>query len=326
MLASGAAGVAGDWVTLLLSPWLLALLGLCIGSFLNVVIHRLPAMYMRGWWAFDIADFALSDKRSWHSAFGQRSQPPAALATAAGAIRQELDASPEQTLWRPRSRCPHCGHQIRAVENVPVLSWLMLRGRCSACKAPIAARYPLVEAATGVLFALCAVIYGPTWQTAVACVAVALLIAMALIDLDYTLLPDSLTIPLVVIGLVAAATGVSAVAWKDAAIGALAGYGVLWALGVTWAVLFRKPNAMAEGDMKMLAGLGALLGWQALPGILLVAAGIGSVIGLAMIAFGGHKRETPIPFGPYLALAGLAALLLRGPFVGLAEQMLPFVG
>lgn len=325
-MPAGAAGPAADWVVLLLSPWVMALVGLCVGSFLNVVVHRLPTIYMRGWWAFDVADFALSDKRSWRSAFGGSAEPPAELAAAAGAINRQLETSPPLSLWRPRSRCPHCGHQLRASENIPIASWIAQRGRCSACKAPIGTRYPLVEGATALLFALCAWIYGPTWHTAIACVAVALLIAMALIDLDYTLLPDSLTLPLVAMGLAAAAAGVTAVSWKDAAAGALAGYGVLWALGVIWAVLFRKPNAMAEGDMKMLAGLGALLGWQALPGILLVSAGVGSVIGITLIAFGGHKRETPIPFGPYLALAGIAALLMRERFVALAEDLLPFLG
>jgi leader peptidase (prepilin peptidase) / N-methyltransferase len=325
MPPAGAAATA-DWAALLLSPWVLAMLGLCIGSFLNVVVYRLPTIYMRGWWAFDVADFALSDKRSWRSAFGARSEPPAELVGAASAIQKQLDESPPLSLWRPRSRCPQCGHQLRVAENIPVASWLALRGRCSACKAPISLRYPLVECATAVLFALCAFVYGPTWQTVLACIAVALLMAMALIDLDFTLLPDSLTIPLVAMALVAAAAGVSVVSWQDAAIGALAGYGSLWALGATWAVLFRKPNAMAEGDMKMLAGLGALLGWQALPGILLLSAGAGSVVGIALIAFGGHKRETPIPFGPYLALAGVAALLLRQQFVALAEGMFPFFG
>jgi leader peptidase (prepilin peptidase)/N-methyltransferase len=311
---------------LLLSPWGLALLGLCVGSFLNVVVHRLPTIYMRGWWAFDVADFALRDKRSWRSAFGARAEPPAELPLAADAIDKQLEGAEPLSLWRPRSRCPHCGHVLRVSENIPVVSWLVLRGRCSACRAPISKRYPLVEAATAGLFALAAASFGPTWQAAIACAAVALLIAMALIDLEYTLLPDSLTIPLVVVGLLGAAAGVTAVAWKDAAIGALAGYGILWFLGVVWAVVFRKPNAMAEGDMKMLAGLGALLGWQALPGILLASAGVGSLIGIGLIAFGGHKRETPIPFGPYLALAGLAALFMRDSFVTLADQMLPLLG
>lgn len=323
--ASGA-GAAADWVVLLSSPWVLALLGLCVGSFLNVVVHRLPAMYMRDWWSFDIADFALSDKRSWRSAFGARAEPPAELLAAAGAIHRQLETSPVLSLTSPRSRCPHCGHQLRASENVPLLSWLWLRGRCSACRAPIGLRYPLVEAATAALFALCGASFGPSWQTLVACIAVALLVVMALIDLDYTLLPDSLTIPMIAVGLGAAAAEVAAVTWRDAAIGALAGYGTLWALGVIWAVLLRKPNAMAEGDMKMLAGLGALLGWQALPGILLVAAGVGSLVGIGLIAFARHKRETPIPFGPYLALAGLLALLMRERFAGLAQDMLPFLG
>ena len=322
----GAAAGAADWVAWVLSPWGLSLVGLCIGSFLNVVVHRLPTMYMRGWWAFDVADFALSDKRSWRSAFGTQAEPPPELAAAASAINRQLEAGTPLSLWRPRSRCPHCGHTLRATENIPLASWFALRGRCSACKAPIGVRYPLVEVATAVLFALCAWVYGPTVQALIACVAVALLIAMALIDLDYTLLPDSLTIPLVAMALLAAAAGASWVSWKDAAVGALAGYGLLWALGATWAILFRKPNAMAEGDMKMLAGLGALLGWQALPGILLVSAGLGSVVGIALIALGRQRRETPIPFGPYLALAGLAALLMRAHFVSLAESMLPFSG
>lgn len=324
--AAGAAAPAADWVVLLLSPWVLALLGLCVGSFLNVVVHRLPMMYMRGWWAFDIADFALSDKRSWRSAFGATAEPPVELAAAAAAVNRQIEASAPMSLVSPRSRCPRCGHQLRVSENIPILSWLALRGRCSACKAPIGLRYPLVEGATALLFAWAAVVHGTSWQTVIACTAVALLIAMALIDLDYTLLPDSLTIPLVVIGLAAAAAGVSWVPWRDAAIGALAGYGVLWALGATWAVLFRKPNAMAEGDMKMLAGLGALLGWQALPGILLVSAGVGSIVGIGLIVLRKHQRETPIPFGPYLALAGLAALLMRDRFATLAEDMLPFLG
>ncbi|MCC6247156.1 MAG: prepilin peptidase [Rubrivivax sp.] len=326
MAGAPAAAAAADWMVLLFSPWALALLGLCIGSFLNVVVHRLPTMYMRGWWAFDIADFALADKRSWRSAFGAKAEPPVELAAAAGAINRQLEASPPLSLTSPRSRCPHCGHTLRVSENVPVLSWLVLRGRCSACRAPIGLRYPLVEAATAVLFALCAVVFGPGWMALVACIAVALLLAMALIDLDYTLLPDSLTIPLVVLGLVAALAGISPVAWRDAAAGALVGYGVLWALGVIWAVLLRKPNAMAEGDMKMLAGLGALLGWQVLPGILLVAAGLGSVIGIGLIVFAKHKRETPIPFGPYLALGGVLALLMRERFVAPVEDMLPMLG
>jgi len=304
---------AADWATVLLSPWLLGLLGLLIGSFLNVVVHRLPAMVMRDWWRWDLADFALADPRSWRAAFGARAEPPQELAAASAAVVARLDAEAPLTLTRPRSRCPHCGHVILARENVPVLSWLALRGRCSACKARISARYPLVELVTAGLFAACAVTFGVKAMTVVACTAVALLLVMGLVDLDTTLLPDSLTIPLVVLGLVAAGAGWSGVSWRDAATGALLGYGVLWALGAFWQVVFRKANAMAEGDMKMLAGIGALLGWQVLPGVLFLAAGLGAVVGVALIAFGGHRRDKPIPFGPYLALGGLVAIFFAAP-------------
>jgi leader peptidase (prepilin peptidase)/N-methyltransferase len=314
--AQGAAFLA-----IVLSPLGLGLLGLLIGSFLNVVVHRLPTMYMRGWWAFDVADFALGDKRSWAAAFGRASDPPSELARAASAINGELEKLAPLSLVSPRSRCPSCGHQLRATENVPVLSWLLLGRRCSACKAPISWRYPLVEAATGALFAACGWRHGASAMAVVGCIAVALLLVMALIDLEFTLLPDSLTIPLVVLGLVAAAAGWSGVSWRDAATGAVLGYGILWALGAIWATVLRKPNAMAEGDMKMLAGLGALLGWQALPGVLLVSAGVGSVVGLGLIAFGGHRRGTPIPFGPYLALAGLAALFAREALAGIGAPL-----
>lgn len=154
----------------------------------------------------------------------------------------------------------------------------------------------------------------------------ALLLPMALIDLEYTLLPDSLTIPLVVLGLVAAAAGWTPVRWGDAAIGALLGYGVLWAFGAFWQLALRKANAMAEGDMKMLAGIGALAGWQALAGALFLAAIVGAVVGVGLIALGRHKREVPIPFGPYLALGGLAAVLFPQAIAGFGESLAPLVG
>jgi leader peptidase (prepilin peptidase)/N-methyltransferase len=321
--ASGA-GAAADWMVLLLSPWVLALLGLCVGSFLNVVVHRLPAMNLRDWWEHDIADFALSDKRSWQATFGSGSEPPAELTVAGRAVKTRLQATTAVSLLRPRSRCPSCGHQLRAHENVPLLSWLMLKGRCSACGTRISLRYPLIEGGTALLFGGVAAVYGTSPFSVVACIAVSLLICMALVDLEFTLLPDSLTIPLIAVGLVAAAAKWSPVSWADAAAGALAGYGVLWALAVIWSI--RHPHAMAEGDMKMLAGLGALLGWQALPGILLVAAGVGSVLGIGLIVFAKHRRETPIPFGPYLALAGILALLLRERFTGPVEELRPGLG
>ncbi|MBS0307215.1 MAG: prepilin peptidase [Proteobacteria bacterium] len=311
---------------LILSPLGLGILGLLIGSFLNVVVHRLPAMYMREWWRFDLAEFALADARSWRAAFGARDEPPRELAAASEAIKRHLDGLAPLTLWRPRSRCPECGHAIRALENIPVVSWLVLRGRCSACGTRIAWRYPLLEAATGILFAACAWRFGASAQALVSCAAVALLLPMALIDLEYTLLPDSLTIPLVVLGLVAAAAGWTPVRWGDAATGALVGYGVLWAFGAFWQLALHKANAMAEGDMKMLAGIGALTGWQPIAGALFLAAILGAVVGVGLIALGRHKREVPIPFGPYLALGGLAAVLFPQAIGGFGESLAPLVG
>jgi leader peptidase (prepilin peptidase) / N-methyltransferase len=317
---------AGDAAALILSPPALGLIGLVIGSFLNVVVHRLPAMYMRGWWAFDVADFALGDPRSWRAAFGARSDPPPELAAASRAVTTQLEKEAALTLMRPRSRCPSCGHVLRATENIPLLSWLVLRGKCSACGTRISARYPLVEATTAALFAGCAWLFGASALTVVSCIAVALLIVMALIDLETTLLPDSLTIPLAVVGLVAAAAGWTGVRWTDAAAGALLGYGVLWAFGAFWQVVFRKPQAMAEGDMKMLAGIGALLGWQAVPGVLFLAAGLGAVIGLALIALRRHRRDVPIPFGPYLALGGLVAIFFAAPLREFGQSLAPLAG
>ncbi|GMV46212.1 MAG: hypothetical protein AMXMBFR66_16100 [Pseudomonadota bacterium] len=313
-------------IELLLSPPALGVLGLLVGSFLNVVVHRLPAMYMRDWWRHDVAGFALADPRSWQAAFGAAAKPPRELEAASRAVLQRLDQLTPLTLLRPPSRCPACGHRIKAHENVPVLSWLLLRGRCSACGTGIAPRYLLVELATGLLFAACAWLFGAGAHALVSCAALALLIVMALVDLDYTLLPDSLTIPLVVLGLVAAALHWTPVRWSDAAAGALVGYGVLWAFGAFWQLVLRKANAMAEGDMKMLAGIGAVLGWQAVPGVLFLAATLGALIGVGLIVLGRHRRDVPIPFGPYLALGGLAGILLPSAVGGFGAALAPLVG
>ncbi|MCE2916248.1 MAG: prepilin peptidase [Rubrivivax sp.] len=314
MLAQGA--------DLWLSPWLLGLLGLLIGSFLNVVIHRLPAMEMRDWWAFDVGDYALRDPRSWLALTGSaKSAPPKVFGPAAQAIEHTVEQLGTLSLLRPASRCPACGHRIRWYENIPVVSWLVLRGKCSACKTPISVRYPLVELLTGAMFAALAVVHGPGALTVVFCVAAALLIAMGGIDLDTTLLPEKLTIALIGLGGVAALTGWSGTTPVDALAGALLGYGVLWALGFLWAVLFRKKNAMAEGDMKMLCGLGALLGWQALPGLLLLAAGLGAVIGIAAMMFKGQGSQHRMAFGPYLALGGLVAMLAGPALAGFGSTL-----
>lgn len=291
---------------LLLSPIALAVLGLCVGSFLNVVIHRLPRMMLREWWQ-ETAEFQLGDPRAWRPLFGAKSEPPAAFGAATSAIRDALQKLPALSLLKPRSRCPSCGHQLAWHENVPLLGWLRLGGRCSACKARISARYPAVEAATALLFAACGLVFGVQAQTLLWCLALALLIAMALIDLDTTLLPDSLTLPLIGLGLVGALAGWTRVPLDTAVIGALAGYFSLWLLAYLYKLL-RGVQGMAEGDFKMLAGLGALLGWQALPSVVLLASAVGATVGICLIVFKGHQREVPIPFGPYLAGGGIAAL------------------
>ncbi len=257
-------------------------LGLLIGSFLNVVIHRLPQMMERQW-AEQCADL--------------NGQTP-----------------PEQApfnLLTPRSRCPHCGHGIRWYENIPVLSWLALRGRCAACHARIGVRYPLVELATGALFAWCAWRWGWTAPAAAWCLFSALLVAMTLIDWDTTLLPDDLTLPLLWAGLIAAALGWSAVPLAQAVWGAVAGYLSLWT--VYWAFkLATGKEGMGYGDFKLFAALGAWFGWPALIPIILMASVIGAVIGVGMKLTHALREGGVMPFGPFLALAGLTAMIF-GP-------------
>ena len=291
---------------LLLTPPGLAVLGLCVGSFLNVVIHRLPQVMWRDWWR-ETAEFQLADPMAWTPAFGTTPHPRDSFASAVRSIEDALGRLTTLTLARPRSRCPSCGHTVRWYENLPIVGWLLLRGRCSACKAPISLRYPIVEAVTAALFAACGVAFGAQASTLLWCVVVALLIAMALIDLDTTLLPDSLTLPLIGLGLLGSLAGWTRVPLVESVSGMLAGYLVLWTVSTLYRLL-RGVQGMAEGDFKMLAGLGALLGWKALPSVVLLSSAVGAAVGLALIAFRGHRREVPIPFGPYLAGGGLAAL------------------
>ena len=288
------------------SPLALALLGLCVGSFLNVVAHRLPKVLEREWW-LDVAENQLADPDAWQRVSGHKNAPPAAFAQAAQAISEALESLAPLSLARPRSRCPNCGHVLRWHENLPVIGWLRLQGRCAGCGTAISKRYPLVELATGLLFAACGWKFGAQAQTLVWCAAVALMVAMALIDLDTTYLPDDLTLPLIGLGLLGAGLGWTGVRLEDAAWGALAGYGALWLLAFSYKKL-RGVEGMGEGDFKLLAGLGALLGWQLLPSIVLLASAVGAVVGISLIAFGGHKREVPIPFGPYLVGGGIAAI------------------
>jgi leader peptidase (prepilin peptidase)/N-methyltransferase len=288
------------------SPLALAVLGLCVGSFLNVVAHRLPAMLEREWW-LDVAENQLGDAEAWRRVSGQKGTPPPAFAQSAQAIAKTLEALPALSLGQPRSRCPHCGHVLRWHENLPLLGWLRLKGRCSACGGAISPRYPIVEVVTGLLFAACGWKFGAQPQTLAWCAAVALMVAMALVDLDTTYLPDDLTLPLIGLGLLGAGLGWTGTTLESAAWGAFAGYGSLWLLAYSYKKL-RGVEGMGEGDFKLLAGLGALLGWQLLPSIVLLASAVGAVVGLTLIAFGGHKREVPIPFGPYLVGGGLAAM------------------
>ncbi len=260
---------------------LAAVVGLCVGSFLNVVIHRLPKMLEREW-AANCADL--------------RGEEPA-------------PAEP-YNLWRPRSACPACGHAIGALENVPVVSWLALRGRCSACKAPISSRYPLVEIAGGALAALAIWHFGPNAKGVAAAILLWTLLALALIDADTKLLPDDLTLPLLWAGLVANLQGLF-VPLAEAVIGAIAGYLVLWT--VYWLFkLIRGKEGMGYGDFKLLAALGAWLGWKMLPPIILLSSVAGAVIGIVLIVFRGRDSQLTLPFGPYLA-AGGAIALFAGP-------------
>ncbi len=291
-----------------LSPAVLGVVGLLVGSFLNVVIHRLPLMMERQWWG-DVAA-QLGDAESHRRVFGRGPAPE--IASQSESLLKAVEALPPLGLARPASRCPQCGHRIRWYENVPLVSWIVLRGRCSACGASIGWRYPLVELLTGALFALIAWRLGPTASTMLWCVAAALLVAMSAIDWDTTVLPDTLTLSLLWLGLLAAAAGgLPGVDLRTSVIGAAAGYGALWA--VYWVFrLATGKEGMGFGDFKLLAALGAWLGWTALLPIVLGASIVGAVAGLAMKATGALREGRFVPFGPFLAAAGLAVILL-GP-------------
>ena len=291
-----------DW---LLAPLSMGLLGLLIGSFLNVVIHRKPIILERQWMG-DAAQY-LQDEQAITRVLGREPALLDRLADTGRRLQTSLEGLPALSLSRPASHCPACGHPIAWYENIPLISWLRLRAKCSACEAPISARYPLVELFTGVLFACVAMKFGNTAATLVYGLASAMIIAAAMIDLDTTLLPDDLTLPLIGLGIAAAWQNWIPVALADAALGALFGYFSLWAVARTYRAL-RHVDGMAEGDFKLLAGLGALLGWQALPAVILLSSAVGATVGIFMIVARGHERSVPIPFGPYLAGGGLTAL------------------
>ena len=313
-LSAASSATSAAWLALLLSPWALGIVGLAIGSFLNVVIHRLPQMLEREW--LGDAGGYLQDSAAITRVLAATPARQAELAHQGQTLAAEVGALPAMSLSRPRSRCPHCGHVLAWHENIPLLSWLRLGGKCSACGTAISARYPLVEALTAALFAAAALQAGPSAAALVYCIALALLVAAAFIDFDTTLLPDDLTLPLIGLGLVAAWQGWTPVSLPDAALGAFFGYFSLWAVAFAYKLL-RGVQGMAEGDFKLLAGLGALLGWQALPSIILLSSAVGAVVGIFLIVVRGHGRNVPIPFGPYLAGGGVAALFFGAQLGGL---------
>lgn len=261
---------------------------LLFGSFLNVVIYRLPVMMEREWR---------------EQATELMNTPP----------ESELPDG-RFDLVVPRSRCPSCGNMITAAQNIPVLSYLFLKGKCSKCGTSISARYPLVEFMTALMAATCAWHFGPGWEALAAIFLTLFLIPIAMIDADTTLIPDSLVLPLVWAGLFLSlfhpmeGAQTLFISPKDAIVGAMAGYLVLWS--VFWAFkIVTGKDGMGYGDFKLLAALGAWLGWQQLPLIILLSAVVGVVINITMILFRGRDKSVPIPFGPYLAAAGWIAML-----------------
>ncbi len=270
-------------VSHLVDAVLAGVLGLLVGSFLNVVIYRLPKMLERQWTA-ECAEVS--------------GRPPA-------------QDEPEFNLMRPRSCCRQCGHVIKWYENVPVLSYLMLRGKCSACSTPIGLRYPLVELSTAALFFFCVWHWGATSTAAAWCLFCAAILALALIDWDTTLLPDSITLPLLWAGLIVSALRLTDLPLPQAVWGAVAGYMSLWLIYHGFKLLTGKEG-MGHGDFKLFAALGAWFGWQALVPIILMSSVIGAIVGIAMKFTSGLRDGGYVPFGPFLAGAGLTAMIF-GP-------------
>jgi leader peptidase (prepilin peptidase)/N-methyltransferase len=266
------------------TPWLLyltiTLVSLCIGSFLNVVILRLPKM-MHQEWRCQCEEFLEVPEKD-----------------------RKTEAS--VTLSKPASTCPSCGHQIRAWENIPVISYLVLRGKCASCKTGISPRYPIIEALTAIFSVITVAVLGENTTALWALLLVWCLIALTVIDFDTQLLPDNITLPLLWLGLILNYFG-GLTEFTNAFWGAVAGYLSLWS--VYWLFkLVTGKEGMGHGDFKLLAALGAWLGWQLLPAVILMSSVVGAVVGIALMVFRKHGREVPIPFGPYLAAAGLLCL------------------
>lgn len=269
---------------------LTGILGLLVGSFLNVVVYRLPVMLKRQWKA-ECAAFLAAETS----------------AKPAGEHEAGENSGAPFNLLVPRSRCPHCGHLISALENIPVLSYLALRGRCRECGTAISLRYPVVEIVSALLAVVAAWHFGVGWQALGAILLSWALLCLTLIDYDTQYLPDNITLPFLWLGLLFNLNGVF-VPLSSAVIGAVAGYLVLWIIYQIFRLLTGKEG-MGYGDFKLLAMLGAWLGWQALPAIIILSSLVGSVVGIGLIVLRRQQRSQPIPFGPYLAIAGWLALL-----------------
>ncbi|MFK3859894.1 MULTISPECIES: A24 family peptidase [Pseudoalteromonas] len=260
------------------------LVSLCIGSFLNVVIYRLPIMMQREW----------------------QTECRVLLADDLKPTKAD-NTETEFNLIKPNSTCPKCKTAIKPWQNIPVISWLLLKGRCASCSNPISVRYPIVEMLTAVLSLIVAYTFGATEQALLYILITWVLVALTFIDIDHMLLPDQLTLPLVWLALIAAVMGIT-ISPTDAIIGAACGYLSLWS--VFWLFkLITGKEGMGYGDFKLLAVFGALLGWQSLLTIVLLSSVVGAIIGIALLSIQGKDKATPIPFGPYLAIAGWVTLL-----------------
>ncbi|RQO62613.1 prepilin peptidase [Paucibacter sp. KBW04] len=300
----------------LLSPYVLGVLGLCVGSFLNVVVHRLPLMMERQW--LQDAAHTLGDGE----ALGRVAQVPKAeadkLAASATGLADKLEKLPKLGIALPRSRCPSCGHVLAWHENLPLLGWLRLGGKCAACKAPISKRYPLIELATGLMFAALSWHFGPQPTTLLWCGFAAALLALAAIDWDTTLLPDAINQPLLWAGLAASLLGFT-LPLTASLTGALVGYLSLWSIYWLFKLVTGKEG-MGYGDFKLLAALGAWLGWQMILPIVLGASLIGAIVGIAMKMNSQLREGRYVPFGPFLAGGGFV-VLFAGP-----ERVLGWLG
>ncbi|MEE9332599.1 MAG: A24 family peptidase [Granulosicoccaceae bacterium] len=280
-----------------------AFLSLLVGSFLNVVIYRLPIMM----------------ENEWREALQEMDAPDDGMTQTESADNTDqantATAPATFNLSVPRSRCPNCDNLITWWQNVPVLSYLMLRGKCANCKTPISARYPIIEIVTMVLSLAIAWQFGPSLQSVIGIFVTWMLIAMTMIDFDHQLLPDSLTLPMMWIGLLASLVPVFTDV-RSAVIGGALGYMILWGVYQIFKLITGKEG-MGFGDFKLLAALGALLGWQLVPMIILLSSAVGAVVGISLIVIKGRDKNIPIPFGPYLAAAGWLAMMWGAP---LAEQ------